>query len=296
MNCRNGEKFLYESISSIYSQTYQNFEIIFFDNCSTDNSIKIANKFDKRLKIFSAKKDFTLGEARKEAIKFASGDFIAFLDTDDIYLPNKLETQLTKLLKDKKHWGFSAYGLINGSGRITKRYCSVKLNSNENIFMSLLQNYVVNFQTLIIKRETLFSITNIFPEELKVSPDFNLVLKLALVSEPSVSDDCLAFYRMHGDQLKHISYKQTYEDYSYTIDELKNFDDINKVNLNALNTYSKKTYFYKAIYYASISKLSASRKNFYLSKDISVIFYMIWLISVLLPWGPKIIFKILRKW
>ena len=80
VNCFNGEKYLYKCLKSILDQKYQNFEIIFFDNFSTDKSINIAKKIiDKRIKLFSSKKKLKLYEARNEAINNASGELIAFL-------------------------------------------------------------------------------------------------------------------------------------------------------------------------------------------------------------------------
>ena len=86
MNCYNGEKYLTESLSSLLSQNYSNWELIFWDNLSTDNSKKIFKNFnDKRFKYFLADKHTVLYEARNLAIKKTSGDYIAFLDTDDIW-------------------------------------------------------------------------------------------------------------------------------------------------------------------------------------------------------------------
>ena len=84
VNCFNGELFLKDCISSIINQTYKNWEIIFWDNLSTDKSKEILKSFpDKRIKYFCTEKFTTLYEARNLAINKSSGDYIAFLDTDD---------------------------------------------------------------------------------------------------------------------------------------------------------------------------------------------------------------------
>ena len=93
MNCYNGEKFLKEALDSVYSQTYQNWEIIFWDNCSTDNSRCIAGSFDLRLKYYKSSEIINLGAARKSAVEKCSGVFIAFLDVDDKWFSKKLEIQ-----------------------------------------------------------------------------------------------------------------------------------------------------------------------------------------------------------
>jgi len=97
MNCYNGEAYLNDAIKSVLNQTYKNFEIIFWDNQSKDNSKNIFRSFnDKRLKYFYSSKHTTLYEARNLAIKKSKGEYIAFLDTDDIWLKDKLHLQIKK--------------------------------------------------------------------------------------------------------------------------------------------------------------------------------------------------------
>ena len=86
MNCHNGEKFLKKALNSILQQTYENWELIFWDNKSSDKSKNIFKKFkDPRFKYFYAKKFSDLHRARNFAIKKAKGKFITFLDTDDFF-------------------------------------------------------------------------------------------------------------------------------------------------------------------------------------------------------------------
>ena len=95
INCYNGEEFLKETISSIYDQTYKNWEIIFWDNCSTDKSSKIAKSFDKKVKYFYSKHNFSLGKARNLALNKVTGKYIAFIDCDDVWFDkNKLKNQV----------------------------------------------------------------------------------------------------------------------------------------------------------------------------------------------------------
>ena len=84
VNCFNGQKYLHKCIGSILNQEYQNFEIIFWDNNSSDDSIEIAKKFkDDRIKIFKNTITEKLYKARNKAINKSSGELIAFLDCDD---------------------------------------------------------------------------------------------------------------------------------------------------------------------------------------------------------------------
>ena len=98
INCYNGEKYLKNCIDSVINQTYKNWEIIFWDNLSTDNSKKIIEKYsDKRIKYFCTKKFSKLYHARNLAIENASGTLIAFLDVDDYWFRDKLEKQIKKI-------------------------------------------------------------------------------------------------------------------------------------------------------------------------------------------------------
>ena len=95
MNCYNGEKYLREALESVLAQTYQNWELIFWDNQSTDDSADIFKSYsDDKLKYFYAPKHTLLYEAKNSAIQKASGEFYAFLDVDDWWIPEKLEKQL----------------------------------------------------------------------------------------------------------------------------------------------------------------------------------------------------------
>ena len=92
MNCHNGEDFLNESIGSVLKQSYQNWELIFFDNASNDSSREIFNSFsDKRLKYFYQPNKSSLVEARNIAVERCSADWIAILDTDDSWHQEKLQ-------------------------------------------------------------------------------------------------------------------------------------------------------------------------------------------------------------
>ena len=103
MNCYNGEKFLNKSLKSVQAQTYNNWELIFWDNNSKDKSKQILYKFsDRRIRYFKSKQYLKLYEARNCALKKAKGKYISFLDTDDWWDRNKLTQQINMFNKKKK--------------------------------------------------------------------------------------------------------------------------------------------------------------------------------------------------
>ena len=102
LNCYNGEKYLHKSLKSVKNQTYKNWELVFWDNKSTDNSKEIFKSFlKKNFRYFMSQKHTSLYEARNLAIQKAKGQFIAFIDSDDTWNKDKLTLQM-KYFKDKE--------------------------------------------------------------------------------------------------------------------------------------------------------------------------------------------------
>ena len=132
MNCYNGQRYLSEAIKSVINQTYKNWELIFYDNCSTDNSKEIFKSFnDKRLKYFKSKKKLKLYKARNMAIQKSTGKFITFLDTDDIWLQNKLKIQIQFLSKNKQaQFIYSNYYILNSKKNNYSLFTDILLIKN----------------------------------------------------------------------------------------------------------------------------------------------------------------------
>ena len=95
MNCYNGEKYLEVALKSVFDQTYKNWELVFWDNLSSDKSEEILKRFkDPRVKYFKSDIHTSQYEARNKGIEKCEGDILAFLDVDDFWLPEKLEQQI----------------------------------------------------------------------------------------------------------------------------------------------------------------------------------------------------------
>ena len=106
INCYNGEKYLLKTLKSIINQKYNNYEVIFVDNCSTDSSAKIYKKIkDKRFKYFKTKKKIKLYNGRNFALNKCKGHFITFLDTDDWWNPNFLISR-SRFFNSPSEYGF----------------------------------------------------------------------------------------------------------------------------------------------------------------------------------------------
>lgn len=115
----NSEKYISDTIVSVQKQTYQNWEIVIVDDCSTDRTQDIIlnfSKSDKRIKFYPLERNSGAGIARDFAVSKASGLYISFLDSDDLWKPEKLEKQLDFMKKNNSPFTFSFYDCINEQG------------------------------------------------------------------------------------------------------------------------------------------------------------------------------------
>jgi glycosyltransferase involved in cell wall biosynthesis len=220
INCHNGGQYLKEAINSVYSQSYSNWEIIFWDNCSTDDSKIIAKSYDRKLKYFLAEEHTLLGKARNLALEKAGGEYVCFLDCDDKYLPDKIEIQLAAMQENNAILSFSGWVKTDDKGNDLK-ICRVNRYIG-NMFESLLLKYIVNFQTVMVDNKYLKKNAISFDEELKFSPDHNLVLRIAY-KEPVMSlNFILAKYRTHSNSLSATRRQDKYSDLEHTLNFFEN--------------------------------------------------------------------------
>lgn len=119
----NGGKYLTDTIKSVLAQTYQNWELIFVDDCSTDNSLEIVNSFgDKRIRILQNEKNSGAAVSRNYAIREAQGKWIAFLDSDDLWTPEKLEKQIEFMKSKDIAFSFTDYEVVDSENRLLAKF------------------------------------------------------------------------------------------------------------------------------------------------------------------------------
>lgn len=134
----NTENFIGESINSVLNQTYKNWELIIVDDASTDSTDKVVENFlnDRRIHYIKNKENYGAALSRNFAIKQAKGKWIAFLDSDDIWKPQKLERQINFMVKNKYYFSYTNYieidenskitgKMITGPNKITKQVCII---------------------------------------------------------------------------------------------------------------------------------------------------------------------------
>jgi len=190
----NSGKFISETIQSVLNQTYSNWEMIITDDCSGDNTVEIIEQIvekDSRIRLYRFEKNKGSGPARNNSIKKAKGKYLAFLDSDDIWVPNKLEKQLKFLEENNISFSHSSYGFLDESGNeIRKPFIVSKKPVG---YKELLKRTEISCLTAIYNQE---EIGKMYMPDLRKKQDYALwlsILKTGVKSFPQA--DILAFYR-----------------------------------------------------------------------------------------------------
>ena len=138
----NSEKYISESIESVINQSFQDWELIITDDCSTDHTVNIVKSYqitEKRITLLQLNINSGAAVARNNSIKNSKGRFIAFLDSDDKWLPTKLDKQVNFMIKNKLFFTYSGYIIVNEVGKIKK---TVKGKKRLTLKHMIRNNYV----------------------------------------------------------------------------------------------------------------------------------------------------------
>ncbi|MBT5953193.1 glycosyltransferase [bacterium] len=211
MNCYNSDKYLREAIESIYSQTYTNWEIIFIDNQSTDNSPKIAKSYSDKLKYYLTGEYLKLGAGRNMALEKVSGDLIAFLDCDDRWLPNNLEIQVKTFMDNPKvGFSYSNYFYFDQNNQSQRLIFKNKAPSGD-IFSLALNDYQCGILTVIFRKSLLRHLSHYFDTSLNLAEDYDFFMRILYYCEAKYIHEPLSIYRFHNENLTN-TFKESFPD------------------------------------------------------------------------------------
>jgi len=197
--CFNSEEFITETIQSVQNQTYNNWEIIVVDDCSSDNTVALILGMvqkDSRIRFFQLEKNSGTGVARNKGLSNANGRYISFLDADDLWKPEKLRKQVDFLTANKIPFTFSFYDCINEEGKpLGKRVeAPVNLSYRQLFFCNYIGNLTGIYDVNYFGKITISSI--------RKRQDWMLwltILKKIKVAKPV--PESLAYYRVRNDSL-----------------------------------------------------------------------------------------------
>lgn len=200
INCYNGGKYLPYAIESALNQTYENFEIIVWDNVSSEDIKSIILRYDdNRIRYFRSATHSSLGEARNRAIAVSAGEYLAFLDSDDLWRKEKLSRQIELFNKNERIvLVYSDAESFNESG-LRKRHGNHKKYVRGSVFGELLSDYFLIMSSVIINKKFYLE------KKIKFNPDFQMVeeadvfLRISLFGIVDYVDEVLCDWRVHGE-------------------------------------------------------------------------------------------------
>lgn len=211
MNCHNSEAFLREAIDCVLGQTYKNFEIIFWDNCSTDHSAEIVKSYnDNRIKYYYASQKTALGQARNLAIAKSKGDLITFLDCDDLWDNNWLEVVSNEFYKNKELSFLYCRFIIFGN----RKEKLVKRVSKENSIIELdsfIDNYTVGMSGSCFRKSIIEDGSISFNNSYNLIEDYDFFLRIASHGKVKYLVHPYMHYRVHNNNLTDKSSSWTTE-------------------------------------------------------------------------------------
>jgi glycosyltransferase involved in cell wall biosynthesis len=266
MNCLNGEKYVKAAIESVYAQSYPNWEIIFLDNASSDSTPAIVRGFDDRLRYFRNDRTVPLGEARNQALKQAQGEYIAFLDSDDLWMPAKLAKQIP-LFKDRPGLGlvFSDTEMRYAeTGRRTTYFGNHHYKPPRGrIFSALLLHYSIPMLTAVIRAQALRGMEQWFDSKYVVCDDFDFFMRLAYDWECDYVDEPLASLLLHGESVTIKMHRFGPGEMTQTIEKFRRrYPDFEKRFFSETSTFLKVVSFKQGKSYWRDGNTRAARTEF----------------------------------
>lgn len=289
MNCRNGEEYLRQALDSIYAQTYADWEIIFWDNASTDASPVIAKSYGPKLRYFRSEQCFILGKARNLAMAEAKGRYISFLDCDDKLLPQALEKRV-RVLEKRADIDF-VYGNYLRLIMPEKGNPIPVLKGRQpegDVFGRFLYNYPVGIQTVMLRIDAIKRSGAKFDESLAVSEEFDFFMRILLRSQALYIDEPLAVYRIHQNMgSQRLRYKYPIE-MRYILDKFKEIDSSIELKYSLqLRHYEAKLGYYKARASMEKDDQASARSSLSPYRFTSPVFFALYILTYLSPTAWK---------
>lgn len=253
-NCAN---FLPDSIRSILLQTYGSYEIVVVDDGSTDNTKEVLDTFMGKIKYISLEQNKGLPTARNIGIQSAQGKYIAFIDADDLWSPEKLQTDIEYFqMYPEVGMVYSRHVNVDEKGKFINRGTKRQLPSG-NIFIQLFseQNFITT-STVVVKKEV-FETTGLFDEQFFNCQDWDMWLRIAFYFKVAGINKFLVKYRHNPNSLSK-NYQRVLKHQKMVIDKIYTaFKD--KENGISEKLYKKRL----ALHYAKVGRyyLRAGDKN-----------------------------------
>ena len=231
VNVYNGSKTLRETLDSIASQTYNDYEVIFWDDCSRDNSKSIIGEYPQlNIKYFKTPGDNSagLGQARQMALNVAAGEWVAFVDQDDLWTPDKLELQME--IAKRQHDAGYIYGRTvrffpDGKEVEYDHRHEYSMLPEGDVFHGLFYDSCYVAISSVLFRNSAIKEFPPVPDYIMTSPDYYLYLCLASKFKVYAVQKVICRYRMHGGNMSHVYGQKMQKEILHLIDDWKEHID-----------------------------------------------------------------------
>lgn len=198
MNAYNSADYLQETLDCIHKQTFCDYEIVFWDNASTDNTGTIAQNFVGSLRYFRAEHTTPLGEARNLALEQVRSPLVAFLDCDDLWEPDKLARQV-ELFRHNEKVGLVCTDTIMFDGkRELNRVFKGSAPARGSVFAELIQRQWISMSSAMIRMTALRSLSHWFDPDLSLCEEADVFYRIAKNWELDFVNAPLTRWRIHG--------------------------------------------------------------------------------------------------
>ena len=233
----NSSLFLNETLKSVLNQTYKNWKLIIVDDCSDKKTKKILKKYtkNKKIKVYWLKKNKGAGYCRNYAIKKSKSSYLAFIDSDDLWKKDKLETQIRFMENNNYEFTYTNYETFGKKNSLIRP-------SQEYSFEKFINDTSICTSSMIIKREI---VKNVEFTDTKICEDYYFKCKILKVCNAYCLDDFLTKYRIRENSLQSNKWRNIY--WIWKINKkynkfnfFNNFFSLLFISLNSLKKYGLK--------------------------------------------------------
>lgn len=189
-----GKDWLFEAIKSVLNQTYKNIEVLVINDGSSENIDDIINKFKPRIRVIK-KTNGGPASARNLGIKIAKGKYIAFLDSDDLWLPEKLEKQINFMEKTKYVWSHHSYQMFWENSKKSRVVDTSKYSGN--VYRDTYISFKIQTSTVVIRKSILIE-NNIYFPNMRYGQDLEFFRRLSKLYHLGYVDGILSKFRIRG--------------------------------------------------------------------------------------------------
>jgi len=196
----NSEKYLKECLDSVFNQKYQNIHVNIVYTPSVDNTLKIIEKyigrFEDKINLIITEKGANQAEARNKALKKVKGEYIAFLDSDDYWHPDKLYKQINIIKNSNAGGTYTDVIVIDEKGKEIQRLETPEWNRSSWLRKRYITFSSILLKTIYVKKQKIF-----FDKNLKIGEDFDFLINFSKYTNLKKTHGFYTFYRIHSQNV-----------------------------------------------------------------------------------------------